>query len=59
MSEQLAQQAGKINFGATENGGTDEQTSRGEDAEDQVEEEEDKPYQQPHWPLESVRNKIR
>uniref|UniRef100_A0A2P2IC97 Mediator of RNA polymerase II transcription subunit 17-like n=2 Tax=Hirondellea gigas TaxID=1518452 RepID=A0A2P2IC97_9CRUS len=64
MSEQLSQHARKIDFGAAENGGSDELSGPAAAAADETEEqeedeEEEKPCQQPHWPLESVRNKIR
>ena len=58
MSEQLGQQARKIDFGTAENGGNDDASIKTEDGEE-TEDEEEKPYQQQHWPLESVRNKIR
>lgn len=51
MSENLTQLARKIDFGAN-----DGENLKGEENE---EEEEEKPFQQPHWPFENVRNKIR
>ncbi|KAF2358449.1 Mediator complex subunit Med17 [Trinorchestia longiramus] len=61
MSEQLSQFARRIDFSAIENGGIDESGSKtGDDTESmEDEEDEEKPCQQPHWPLESVRNKVR
>ena len=56
MSEHLALLARKIDFGSSENGGGDEVK---DDSEDTEASEEEKPCQQPHWPLEGVRNKIR
>lgn len=53
MSEHLTQLARKIDF-ATDGG---EVTS--EEKKEEEEEEEKQPFQQPHWPFEEVRNKIR
>ncbi|XP_027226461.2 mediator of RNA polymerase II transcription subunit 17 [Penaeus vannamei] len=53
MSENLTQLARKIDFAAEgEEAVSDEKN-------EEEEEEEKQPFQQPHWPLEGVRNKIR
>ncbi|XP_050738195.1 mediator of RNA polymerase II transcription subunit 17-like [Eriocheir sinensis] len=52
MSENLTQLAKKIDFA------TDGEEMSTEEKEEE-EEEEKQPFQQPHWPLEEVRNKIR
>lgn len=61
MSEQLSQYARRIDFSAAENGGTEEGAAKAADDTESMEDDgdDDKPCQQPHWPLESVRNKIR
>ena len=53
MSENLTQLACKVDFGATD--GEDLTT----DDKNENEEDDEKPFQQPHWPFEGVRNKIR
>ena len=53
MSEHLTQLACKVDFGATD--GEDLTT----DDKNEDEQEEEKPFQQPHWPFEGVRNKVR
>ncbi|KAK4300045.1 hypothetical protein Pmani_017759 [Petrolisthes manimaculis] len=52
MSEHLTQLARKIDFA------TDGEEIK-EEKKEEEEEEEKQPFQQPHWPLEEVRNKIR
>lgn len=52
MSEHLTQLARKIDFA------TDGEEIK-EEKKEEEEEEEKQPFQQPHWPLEDVRNKIR
>ena len=54
MSEHLAVLARKVDFGDS-----DKSEELKEDSEDTEASEEEKPCQQPHWPLEGVRNKIR
>ncbi|KAK8725170.1 hypothetical protein OTU49_010734 [Cherax quadricarinatus] len=53
MSENLTQLARKIDFA------TDGEEVTTEEKKEEEEEEEKQPFQQPHWPLEDVRNKIR
>ncbi|XP_045616724.1 mediator of RNA polymerase II transcription subunit 17 isoform X1 [Procambarus clarkii] len=53
MSENLTQLARKIDFA------TDGEDVTTEEKKEEEEEEEKQPFQQPHWPLEDVRNKIR
>lgn len=53
MSENLTQLARKIDFA------TDGEDVTCEEKKDEEEEEEKQPFQQPHWPLEDIRNKIR
>ena len=54
MSENLTQLARKIDF-ATDG----EEMATEEKKKEEEEEEEKQPFQQPHWPLEEVRNKVR
>ncbi|KAK7066861.1 Mediator of RNA polymerase II transcription subunit 17 [Halocaridina rubra] len=53
MSENLTQLARKIDFA------TDGEDVAGEEKKEEEEEEEKQPFQQPHWNLEGVRNKVR
>ncbi|XP_064113711.1 mediator of RNA polymerase II transcription subunit 17-like [Macrobrachium nipponense] len=53
MSENLTQLARKIDFA------TDGEDGATEDKKEEEEEEEKQPFQQPHWNLEGVRNKVR
>ncbi|XP_063842068.1 mediator of RNA polymerase II transcription subunit 17-like isoform X2 [Scylla paramamosain] len=53
MSENLTQLARKIDFA------TDGEEVTTEEKKEEEEEEEKQPFQQPHWPLEEVRNKVR
>ncbi|XP_071537710.1 mediator of RNA polymerase II transcription subunit 17 [Panulirus ornatus] len=53
MSENLTQLARKIDFA------TDGEEVTCEEKKEEEEEEEKQPFQQPHWPLEDIRNKIR
>lgn len=53
MSEKLTQLARKIDFA------TDGEEVANEEKKEEEEEEEKQPFQQPHWNLEGVRNKVR
>ena len=61
MSENLTQLARKIDFATDGEEVTTITTvaTTTEEKKEEEEEEEKQPFQQPHWPLEEVRNKIR
>ncbi|XP_076044379.1 mediator complex subunit 17 isoform X2 [Oratosquilla oratoria] len=54
MSEHLTQLARKVDFGAT-----DGEDLSPEEKKEEEDEDEKQPFQQPHWPWDNVRNKIR